>query len=288
MSYQWFKDGQALAGKTSASLTLSNVQVSEAGDYTVKVSNSVGEATSAVAKVAITVAPTIKTLPQDLTVAQGGEATFTVVVEGTAPFNYQWLLNGAPITGATSDTLVVPSVQPSNAGSYSVRVSNPAGSVTSAAATLTVIVPPTITTQPQSQTIVAGSSVTFSVVVTGTEPLSYQWFRAGQVLEGKTSASLVIPTVQVSDAGDYTVKVGNTGGEVTSNPAKLVVLVPPTIKTPPGSQTVVAGKDVTFTVAVEDGAVHHEWLLSGTPIPGQAGESLLPACSRPTPSIARG
>ena len=42
--------------------------------------------------------------------------------------------------------------------------------------------------------------MTFNVVVTGTEPLSYQWFRAGQVLEGKTSASLVIPTVQVSDA----------------------------------------------------------------------------------------
>lgn len=82
----------------------------------------------------------------------GQQATFTVTNDGTPPFTYQWLKNGTPvaasptITGATSATMVIKPVAAADAGSYTVTVSNSAGSVTSSAATLTVISKPTTAT----------------------------------------------------------------------------------------------------------------------------------------------
>lgn len=84
-------------------------------------------------------APVITVPPQSVTVAAGANVTFTVTASGTGPFTYQWLLNGFPIPGATSATLSLTNVQTSNAGNYTVRVSNASGSTTSVAATLAII-----------------------------------------------------------------------------------------------------------------------------------------------------
>ena len=84
------------------------------------------------------VAPTITTQPSALSIASGGNASFTVSAAGTAPLSYQWRRDNADLPGATSATLTLNSVQASNAGNYSVVVSNPAGSVTSASANLSV------------------------------------------------------------------------------------------------------------------------------------------------------
>jgi hypothetical protein len=257
LSYQWFKGGVALEGKTSASLSLPNIQASDAGDYTVKVSNSVGEVTSAVATVAITVAPTIKTPPADQTVVLGREARFTVEVEGTAPFTYQWLFNGAPISGATSEALVLASVKESDAGGYSVRVSNGAGSVTSAAATLTVLVPPTITVPPQSAEVRTGQNVTFTVAATGSGPLSYQWRFNGVEVGGATGTSHTIASVRFEDAGTYTVRVSNAAGEALSSDAVLVVRAPNVapsvaITSPANLESFTAPANVAFKADASD------------------------------------
>jgi fibronectin type 3 domain-containing protein len=82
---------------------------------------------------------------------------------------------------------------------------------------------PSITTQPASQTVNAGQSVTFSVVATGTAPLSYQWQKNGSNISGATSSSFTISPAQTSDAGNYTVVVSNSAGSVTSNTATLTV-----------------------------------------------------------------
>jgi hypothetical protein len=83
-----------------------------------------------------TLAPSIITQPLSQTVAKGGTATFTVYAAGNAPLAYQWRHDTTPITGATSSTLVVSNVDCDDAGAYDVVVSNPAGSATSASATL--------------------------------------------------------------------------------------------------------------------------------------------------------
>src|SRR2546422_2254966 len=89
-------------------------------------------------------------------------------------------------------------------GRLPVVVSNSAGSVTSNAATLTVnaaVVPPSITTQPTSQTVTAGQSATFSVAASGTAPLSYQWRKNGTAISGATSASYTTPATTTADKG---------------------------------------------------------------------------------------
>ena len=91
------------------------------------------------------IAPTITTQPSNSTAAPGGSTTFSVVVTGTAPLSYQWRFNSTNISGATSASYTISNVQSANAGSYTVVVSNSAGSVTSSAATLTVTSAPATT-----------------------------------------------------------------------------------------------------------------------------------------------
>jgi hypothetical protein len=98
--------------------------------------------------------------------------------------------------------------------------------VTSAVATLTVLVPPAITTPPQSLTVTQGQSASFSVVASGTAPLSYQWSLNGMALPGATGSTLTLNRVQTTDAGSYTVVVTNIAGPVTSAAATLTVTNP--------------------------------------------------------------
>src|SRR5580692_748084 len=85
--------------------------------------------------------------------------------------------------------------------------------------------PPTITTQPMSQTVSTGGSVTFMVSATGSP--TYQWMMNGTTIFGATGSSFSITDVQSSDAGTYTVLVRNDGGAVASYGAVLTVVSAP-------------------------------------------------------------
>src|SRR5438105_873363 len=201
------------------------------------------------------VAPAITTQPASQTVTAGQTATFTVTATGTAPLSYQWQKNGTTIGGATAASYTTPATTTGNdADQYTVVVSNAAGSVTSRAAALTVsavLVAPTITTQPASQTVSTGQRATFTVTATGTAPLSYQWQKNGTVIGGATAASYTTPATTASDTGDqFTVVVSNAAGSVTSSAAALTVSttpLPPTITTHPISQTERACQNDTLT-----------------------------------------
>ena len=156
----------------------------------------------------------------------GMSVTFSVVATGTPSPSYQWWKGSVAVSGATTDTLALSNVQSANAGSYTVVVSNSAGAVTSNAAVLTVTPasgPPVITTQPANQTVGVGSSVSLSVSATGAAPLNYQWRANGAPLTGATSATLRLSSVQISDAGSYSVVITNSAGSVTSDTAMLTV-----------------------------------------------------------------
>src|SRR5207237_842428 len=92
------------------------------------------------------------------------------------------------------------------------------------AAPSTQSVPPTITTQPASQTVSVGQTATFTVTAAGTAPLRYQWQKNGTVIGGATAASYTTPATTAADNGDqFTVVVSNAVGSVTSNAASLTV-----------------------------------------------------------------
>jgi hypothetical protein len=83
--------------------------------------------------------------------------------------------------------------------------------------------PPVIVSQPQSQTVIAGANVSFSVIATGTTPFNYQWFFNGQAISAATGYSYSIARVQSSQAGTYTVVVSNSYGSVRSDQATLTI-----------------------------------------------------------------
>src|SRR5205823_5419942 len=83
-------------------------------------------------------APTITTQPQSQTASIGADVSFTVAATGTFPLNYQWGHAGTNLPGATASSLNLSNVQTTDAGTYSVVVSNPYGSATSSDATLTL------------------------------------------------------------------------------------------------------------------------------------------------------
>jgi hypothetical protein len=137
-----FYEGSTKLGEDPSSPYSYTWNSAPAGSYTLTArSSDSGGNMATSAPVAITInpaSPAITTQPQSQTVVAGANVTFSVSVTGSAPFTYQWRKNGTNIAGATSPTLGLNNIQPQQAGSYSVVVTNAAGAVTSANAILTV------------------------------------------------------------------------------------------------------------------------------------------------------
>jgi hypothetical protein len=150
LGYQWRK-GQAnlsdqgnISGALTSSLTISNVGQSDLGSYSVVVSNDGNSVTSAVVTLTLTQAPQITSQQQNATCLAGTTVFFNVAASGTAPLYYQWtknsvgLADGGNISGATTARLTIASASHSDEGTYSVVVTNAAGSVASANVQLTL------------------------------------------------------------------------------------------------------------------------------------------------------
>ncbi|MDP3069907.1 MAG: immunoglobulin domain-containing protein [Opitutaceae bacterium] len=138
-TFQWGKDGVAIAGATGNTYTVASATLADAGSYTVVVANP-GATATASATVTVRAAPVITDAPASRTVNAGDSVSFTVALTGVPAPTYQWRRNGTAIAGATRDTLAIASATTANAGRYDVVVTNALGSATSEAATLTVTV----------------------------------------------------------------------------------------------------------------------------------------------------
>ncbi len=233
LSYQWQFGSAAVAGGTNPGLTVTNAQLTNAGNYSVIVANAGGSITSAVAVVTVLTPPSISVPPLSTTNLAGSTANFNATATGSAPLTYQWqfngvnIANGGRILGATNTALAISGLLATDAGGYRLLVSNPVGSATSAVATLTITGPPVITLQPASQTAVPGTNVSFAVAATGTAPLGYRWQFNGTSLtdggqfSGTGSPILSVGNVQSGNVGGFSVVVSNVAGSVTSAVANL-------------------------------------------------------------------
>jgi hypothetical protein len=137
------------------------------------------------------------------------------------------------------------------------------------------ILPPTISSQPQNQSVVQGQTANFSVTGQGTAPLLYQWQRAGTNLPGANSSTLAIVNAQPGDAGVYRVVISNAANYIVSQDATLAVFVPAFIAVPPQAQFAVAGTTVQFNVTAGGTApFYYQWRKGGSDLLGQNGAQL--------------
>ena len=146
--FQWQFNGSDVPGATNYSVAIANVQSNKLGDYSVIITNSFGSVTSLPAALTLNFPVTITNQPLSQAMPKGANPSFSVGVSGSGLFRYQWQLGAVKLVGATNALLSLNNVQSTNAGGYSVVVSNDFTSTTSLVATLTITNPTCVLTPP--------------------------------------------------------------------------------------------------------------------------------------------
>ena len=242
-TFQWFRNGAAIAGATDVVYVTEAVTLADDGaKFSVKITNAQGSVTSKEATLSVKPAPTISAQPSAVTVNVGAQASFTVSATGEQ-LQYQWLRDEQPITGATSATYTLSAAAAADDGAvFSVLVGNPGGLVASNPVTLTVLSVPTISVQPVSQTVVTDEPVFLAVSAVGGN-LRYQWRRNGTDIAGATDRLLRIAAVKEADDNTvFTVVITNNLGSVTSAAATIRVVSAPVAALPTATAQVALNK----------------------------------------------
>lgn len=292
-TYQWFSGGtpstgSVIPGATGATFTTPALSATQT--YSVRVTNSCGNASSNIATVTVEPCnpPAITTNPLSATVQSGQSANLSVTATGSFPRTIQWYRGASgntsnPIAGATAATL---NTGPLTATSqFWVRVANGCGAANSATATVTVqasCVPPAITTPPQGASILSGAQATLHVVATGTS-LQFQWFRGASgdqstPVTGETGSSFTTPPLTSTQS--YWVRVSNSCGTVSSPSAVVSVGCDLAIVSIPDRVRVPRATSATVTVvATGAGPLVYQWYTgssgdTSSPIGGPSGATL--------------
>jgi hypothetical protein len=190
---------------------------------------------------------------------------------------YQWQLNGVPLLGAATDTLILTDIQPHQSGYYTVLVGGDSGVVESDSAAVAVrsLAPePVILIPPESGYIARGNREKLTVYASGEEPLNYSWTRNGRPLPS-TGPVLTLRNVKNNDTGIYRVTVFNDRG-VAEAEADVQVLRGPTVRVSPAKRVARVGSTVVFR-AIARGAdpLEYQWMFNNIDLPGENGPQLV-------------
>jgi poly(3-hydroxybutyrate) depolymerase len=242
ISYQWQRNGVDIPGATANWFTLPAAGPDDDGAvFRAVVTNDSGNVASTPAKLTVKPAPagpTITTQPADQQMTVGQPVTFTVAAAGDPPIRYQWRKNGVNIAGATAASYSMPAaISPDSGASFSVVVTNSAGSFASAPATLTVTPAagaPIILANPTRARVLPGRPASFSVTAWSGSPVSYQWQKGtftGNMIDipGANDATYTIPSPTLADHLTlFRCVASNEAGNVTSAAEMLFVTAAPT------------------------------------------------------------
>jgi len=282
--YQWYHgttpltDGGDISGATTNELRISNVEVADAGEYSVLVTGPFGSVRSDAATLAVK-APTVVTdAPDPVSVCPGELATFSVTATGEGELTYQWyhdsvpLSDGGRVSGATSSRLQIRDAEADDAGDYAVEVTGECGAVRPSAP-LVVKAPTVITDEPEDLSVCPDEVATFAVTASGEGTLTYQWYHGSIALtdgvrhSGTTDSQLTITGVESADAGQYTVEVVGGCGALISSAATLVVKQPTEISNQPDDLSLCPGATAEFAVtATGEGTLVYQWFHNSVPL----------------------
>ncbi len=307
-SYQWKRNNVEIPGATEATYTVPSTTPQDAGRYTCVVERTwpvwdeefqewhddLDIETSSPADIVVIAPPTIADQPLSQTATPGQTVTFRVSAVGSLDFSqadlsgpdvdftYQWRKNGVAIDGATFTNLTIASAAESDEGSYDCVVTSTvgAGSVTSTAATLSVLPPaPAFVSQSEGVVVNQGEGATLNVSATGAS-LTYQWYRGAlgdmsNPIAGATANSL--STGSLTGSSLFWVQISNAGGSVSSRaiPVDVTQPTPPTITSQPVGTILPVGGSTTLSVSANGTSpFSYQWKKNGAPIGGATGATL--------------
>ena len=266
LACQWFFNAtNSIGGATNPVLYLTDVQPSQSGAYTVVITNASGSATSSPALLSVTdVQPVIGTQPNSQVSSVGLTVDFSVEASGSLPLAYQWVFNGtSALVGATNSTLQLTAVQTSQAGVYSVIVTNAYGAVTSSPATLTLF--------PSNTVPAASEAFLRAVIASGANPVKFAFDGTITLIN-----MIEIEGDTVLDATGHRVTISG-GGRVP------VFFVAPNVTLTLLNLTVTNGASTDFGggiyIAGQLNATNCMFCANGTYRPASiGGDDALPAC----------
>ena len=282
--YEWSKNGVVITdngrygGATTPVLTVRNVVAADAGNYSVKVIGSCGEATSQTFTLTLGSA-TMTATAAKVDACANGDATMTVNASTSVPglnIEYHWfrgdvqLFDGAKYSGAHTNSLTIKNADASDAGMYkAMAVASPAVNISASAnVELSLYASTQITSGLSSKKVCDGTKETLAVTATGGGNMTYQWKKDGQNIAGATSSSYEITSMNAGAAGDYTVEATGACGTVSST-ATISLSTKPAITVPKPSYDVKTGEKLMLAVnANEDGVTTYKWFFNGTEIAG--------------------
>lgn len=274
ITYAWFKDGVVIAGATSSSFYKSALTSADSGIYTLTATNVAGSATSdpMVVNVRAAIAPTISFSSSTVVTPYGQTLSLSPSIYGTSPMTYQWKRNNVVIPNATSSSYYKSETNFADAGNYTLTVTNAAGSTTSSAVNVIVDSPlaPGIYSLPDSLTVAYGNSVGLSPSITGTGPMTYQWFKDGVALTNAVSSYYSVSSATAATSGTYTLTATNAWGTATSSPVRVTVLpaLAPTIVNFPANVTVNYGESLSISSSVTGTSpFSYSWSKDGVDLP---------------------
>jgi hypothetical protein len=277
--YEWSKNGVVITdngrygGATSPVLSIKNVTSTDAGNYSVKVIGSCGEATSQTFTLTLGTV-SINAVAASVDACQTSDAKLEVNATSSVPglnVEYHWfkgdvqLFDGAKYSGAHTNALTIKNAQASDAGQYkAMAVASPAVNVSASAnVALSLYASTQITTPPTSKKVCDGTKETLTVTATGGGTMTYQWKKDGQDIAGATASSYEIASMDAASAGNYTVVATGACGSVSAS-ANIVHSTKPVVALVEPAETIKTGGKLSLTVnATEDGPTSYKWFFNG-------------------------
>ncbi|MCX6955146.1 MAG: hypothetical protein NTV51_23585 [Verrucomicrobia bacterium] len=298
VTYQWLREGQAIAGATQSYLSFAPYDHSKAGRYRVTVRNAAGGVTQSAESVVQTrpghETPHIRPLPAGPLTRKAGESLtlygqlfgfgdnpLPMHASSTSPPTYAWYRNGELIAGATGAVLFVPRLEAGHAGSYTLRVEDGSRRQESPAVVLSIVggsgaapfvLKATQTTTSGTRSASAGEAYVVTAEIVSAEPVTYEWYRNGVRLPQFTGPTLRIPNLATVDAGTYALVVRNGTGAVQAFSEQLTVANNPSapsrfINQPPPQVLILPGN--TFVPASSyTGSPNVVWKRNGQTVSG--------------------
>ena len=265
----------AIAGATSTTYSFVATAAQNGNEYEAVFTNSQGHVTTTPATLTLLTTPTITNNPTSQSVSLGQKVTLSATANGNPPPTVQWQVSTDAgktfnnISGATSNIYSFAVAAAQNGNKYQAVFTNSQGHSTTTPATLTVLISPTITTNPTSQSIPSGQTVTLTAAAGGNPTPTVQWQVSTNggtsfaAIPGATSMTYSFAVTAAQNGNKYQAVFTNSQGHVTTTPATLTILTSPTITTNPTSQSIASGLTVTFSAAaIGNPAPTVQWQVS--------------------------
>ncbi|MEA3448442.1 MAG: immunoglobulin domain-containing protein [Bacteroidota bacterium] len=277
--YQWRRNGVDVddtnaSGAQTANLLIENINEGQSGIYTCYVWNECGDAVSDEAVIEIVMPPNIVSQPDPIIVCEGDSAGSEMMVQGDEPFDYYWVNQDAGDTVSNDESLVFNAITEYEAGTYYAIVSNQCEDVFSDAFEVQVFTYPEFTLQPQDIDACHGDSIALEVIVEGTQPINYMWYKNQSALTSETDTILEFDPAQSLETGYYMCVADNLCGITESDEVLVNIGTIPAITWDPVGTQMCENETLILYADAQGENVFYQWYLNDEPIAGQTDTSL--------------